>query len=83
MRTQNTNDLTERAEQIYAERYQAQLEKSHRDYFVAIEPDSGEFFLGQTMSEAASASRKAHPNRRAFILRVGHRTAVHLGACMS
>jgi hypothetical protein len=77
---QESQELAYRAEQIYAERYQAELERAHRDQFVAIEPESGDFFLGLTLSEAAAAARQAHPGRRAFILRVGHRAAVHIGS---
>jgi hypothetical protein len=46
---------------------------------VAIEPDSGEYFFGKTLSEAIQASRAAHPNRLAFAMRVGHSTAIDIG----
>ena len=35
-------DLEQRARLIYDQRLKATLEKTHRAYFVAIEPDSGE-----------------------------------------
>ena len=47
--------------------------------FVAIEPDSGDYFFGKTLSEAIQAPRAAHPDRLAFAMRVGHITAVNLG----
>ena len=75
----NSNELAQRHELIYEQRLKADLEKTALNCFVSIEPDSGDYFLGQTLSEAAMAARKAHPGRRAFILRVGHRTAVHIG----
>ena len=40
------------ARRIYEERFRETLEQSHRDQFVAIEPISGDYFLGQTLSEA-------------------------------
>src|SRR5204863_7626994 len=55
-------DLMKRVEQIYQERLRSELERTHRDDFVAIEPDSGEYFLGRTLSEAAAAARAADPN---------------------
>ena len=55
------------------------LEQSHPHDFVAIEPISGEYFVGATLSEAIGAARKAYPYRLAYALRIGHRTAVHLG----
>jgi hypothetical protein len=81
--TADSQELARRAESIYEQRLKAELESKHLDYFVAIEPDSGDYFLGRTLSEAAAAARKAHPGRRAFLLRVGHRTAVQIGARLS
>jgi len=78
--TKNSQELAANATKIYEQRLKEELEKTHFDYFLAIEPDSGDHFLGGTLSEAAAAARKAHPGRRAFLLRVGHRTAVHIGA---
>jgi hypothetical protein len=52
------------------------------DEFVVIEPDSGDYFLGKTMSEASAAARTAHPDRRGYIVRVGHRAAIHMGGML-
>jgi hypothetical protein len=71
--------LIQRAERLYAERLKEKLEATHLHSFVAIEPDSGEYFLGQTLSEAAAAARAVYPDRRTHIVRVGHRAAVHIG----
>ncbi len=82
MVSQETRDLIERGERIYEERYKAQLEATHMHSFVAIEPESGDYFLGPTLSEAAAACRTVHPDRRSCVLRVGHRAAVHFGGMM-
>jgi hypothetical protein len=55
------------------------LEPAHNDEFVAIEPISGEYFLGRTLSEAIGASRSKYPDRLAHALRVGHKATVHFG----
>lgn len=73
-------DLYERADQFYQERLRAELERSHLNSFVAIEPESGDYFLGRTLSEASAAASVAHPDRRCCILRVGHSVALHIGA---
>jgi hypothetical protein len=75
-----SGELLERAERIYEERLKAQLEQTHLHSFLAIEPDSGDFFLGPTLSEASAKARAAYPDRRWAVLRVGHRAAIHLGA---
>lgn len=71
--------IARQGELIYEERLKTELERLHRDRFVAIEPISGEYFLGDTLSEAIQAARTAYPNRLSHVLRVGHRAAVHFG----
>lgn len=79
--SQDLREFARRAEWLYEHRLKATLEQSHPEAFVAIEPVSGEYFVGATLSEAIGAARRAHPQRVAYAMRVGHRTAVHLGAC--
>jgi hypothetical protein len=67
------------ARRIYDERLRASLEDSHLNEFVAIEPISGDYFLGRTLSEAIGASRAKYPDRLAHALRVGHEATVHFG----
>ena len=73
------NTLFERAERIYEDRLRGDLEKTHLHFFVAIEPDSGDFFLGRTLSEVGAAASAAHPERRSCAFRVGHPATVHIG----
>jgi hypothetical protein len=80
MASQDSRDLVRRAEQIYDQRLRKSLEATHRDSFVAIEPDSGDYFLGRTLSEASAEARKVYPDRRTYVLRVGHPTAVTIGS---
>lgn len=77
--SQNVESVAEQAKQIYDERLRSFLEETHRNEFVAIEPLSGDYFLGQTLSEAIGASRKKYPDRLAHALRVGHKAAIHFG----
>jgi hypothetical protein len=72
-------DTARAARRLYDEQLRATLERSHLDEFVAIEPVSGDYFLGQTLSEAIGAARTKYPDRLAHALRVGHRAAVHFG----
>jgi len=79
MSSDATIQLAQRAQDLYNSRYRALLEAAHADEFVAIEPDSGDYFLGHTLSEAIQAARSAHPDRMPFTMRVGHKAAVALG----
>ncbi len=69
----------EQAKRVYDSRLKAQLEAEHRDRFVAIEPVSGSFFLGDEFIDAAMAAKKAYPDRKSFVIRVGHEAAFHIG----
>ncbi len=77
--SQNPESVAREAKRIYEERLRASLEESHMNEFVAIEPLSGEYFLGRTLSEAIGASRTKYPDRLAHALRVGHKAAIHFG----
>lgn len=80
MISEDAQDLIRRAERIYEQNLRAELEKAHLHEFVAIEPDSGDYFLGPTMSKAVQAARAAHPDRRPYVMRVGHDVALHIGS---
>src|SRR5436309_6949612 len=71
--------IIDRAKRLYADRLQSDLERDHTNRFVAIEPESGEFFLGDTLDEAVQSAVKKYPSRRSFTIRIGHHAALHLG----
>ncbi len=75
----DTRSVIDRAKRIYAERLQAALEADHAGRFVAIEPESGEHFLADTLDGAVRAARERHPDRLSHTVRVGHPAALHLG----
>jgi hypothetical protein len=79
MTSAQTGDIAERAKTIYRERLQSVLEPEHAGEFVAIEPTSGRHFLSGSYSDAVASARTAYPDRLAFVIRVGHEVAVHLG----
>ena len=72
--------IADEAKNLYESQLRAGLEADHRDEFVAIEPFSKSFFLGDTFIDAALAAKKAHPERKSFVIRVGHDAAFHIGA---
>ena len=72
--------VAEQAKAIYELELRDRLEASHRDQYVAIEPISKAFFLGETPLTAAMAAKEAFPERKSFLLRIGHDAAFHIGA---
>ncbi len=75
--------VAEKAKQVYDAELKMKLETSHRDKFVAIEPVSKSYFLGDTFIAAALAAKDAFPNQTSFVLRIGHDAAFHIGAATS
>lgn len=75
----DTRSVIDRAKQIYANQLRAALESQHLDRFVAIEPESGEYFLGDTFDEAVKSARTKYPSRLSHTIRIGHRAAFHIG----
>jgi hypothetical protein len=71
--------IAEQAKRIYESRLKADLEVKHRDQFVAIEPVSEAFFLGDQFIDAALAAKNAYPNRKSFVIRIGSEAAFHMG----
>ena len=82
MLTPELDDFIRRAEAIYEQRLAGLLEPGHRNEFVAIEPESGSYFLGRTLTEAMRAARDEYPDRLSHAMRVGHKTALHIGGQM-
>ncbi len=79
MITTTSEQLAREARLVYEQRLKALLEPAHNDSFVAIEPQSGDYYLGSTLSEAIGRARSAHPDRLAHAMRVGHETAIQIG----
>jgi hypothetical protein len=72
--------IADAAKHVYESELRETLESRHIDDFVAIEPESRSFFVGKTFLEAALAAKNAFPNRKSFVLRIGHEAAFHIGA---
>jgi hypothetical protein len=83
MNPANLDEVARSAKRIHDERVREQLEPTHRNEFVAVEPISGDYFLGKSLSDAVNAARDAHPDRLVHTLRVGHAAAVYFGATLS
>ena len=71
-----------KAKQIYEQRLRVLLEAAEFGRYAAIEPISGEYFLGDTLDDAVHAALQKHPDRLTHTIRIGHPAALHLGVCV-
>ena len=79
MISEHSQSVARRAKAIYAEKLQSHLELQNPNEFVAIEPESEEYFVAESFSKAVAMARKAHPDRISFVIRIGHDAALHIG----
>ena len=70
--------LVSKAKVLY-ESMRLRLEREFGGQFVAIEPESQEFFISQSFESAVTAARTAYPNRVSHTIRIGHPAAFHIG----
>jgi len=77
--TTSNDDFVERGQNTYKQRLASILEPLHDGEFVAVEPDSGRYFLGSTASAALVAAHAAMPDKLFYLARVGRETAHTVG----
>ena len=71
--------LIAQGKRIYEEKLKMLLEPTHSGEYIAIEPDSGRYFLGPTDAAATNAARAAIPDRIFYLMRVGYKAAYTIG----
>ena len=76
--SQEIERFVERAKQTYDDELAVKLEPEHTGEIVAIEPDSGAYFLGNDEIEAADNARTAGHHGPFYFLQVGSRYAHRL-----
>ena len=72
-----------RGQKVYEEQLRSRLEPEHTGRFVAIEPESGRYFLDDTGSGALIEALAAMPGCLFYLARVGYRTADAFGGHVS
>jgi hypothetical protein len=71
--------LVEDGQAFYDSKLNTILEPDHSGEFVAIEPSSARYFLGQTATAALVAARNAMPENQFYLTHIGRDFAHKLG----
>jgi hypothetical protein len=74
-----TKSIIAKAKHIYAHQLRDVLERDHLNRFVAIEPESQEYFLGDSFDEAVKRAHTRFPTKLSHTIRIGHAAAFHIG----
>ncbi|MGI9067548.1 MAG: hypothetical protein ACR2HX_14245 [Pyrinomonadaceae bacterium] len=73
------SSLVEDGQAVYEKQLRHVLEPDHSGEFVAIEPSTGRYFLGQTATAALVTASKTMPDSQFFLTRVGRNSAHKIG----
>ncbi len=52
------------------DRVKPELIEVHYDWFIIIEPDSGDYFIDPDKNVARAKAREKHPNKKCIIMRI-------------
>ena len=70
--------LALKGREIYNKSLKRILEPKSKGKFVAIEVESGEYFLGSTITDAVTKAERKHPTKLFYVMRVGYKATVSL-----
>jgi hypothetical protein len=68
-----------RGEQIYRDKYQAEMERDHPGKFIAIDVTTEKAFLGDSSAEAVQKALQESPHGPTHLMKIGARAAFRVG----
>jgi hypothetical protein len=81
--TPSCQDIAERGEAIYGEKYRAEMEKSSKGKFIAINVANADATIADTGEDAIRLALEKDPSGFFHLIRVGHKAAFEAGWYMS
>jgi len=69
------DELVRRARQLYDQKLRVLLEPNQQGRYVAIEPDTGRYFLGNTGTAALVEAHTSMPKHSFYLVRIGYEAA--------
>lgn len=72
----NQEELAEKGKKIYYEKLKDRLELEHKGEIVAINTDTGDYFLGKTLLEAVKKGRRKYPKAIFYSIKIGYPAVV-------
>jgi hypothetical protein len=71
----NLEGFAEKAEEIYERKLKKKLEPKYKGKMIAIEVESGKYFMGEDLGEASDKATAAFPDKIFYFKRVGYKAA--------
>jgi len=73
----NKREFARKAKAIY-ETIRNEMEANYKGKIVAIDPETGDYFIGNSGIEAGQKAREKYPDKIFFLIRVGARAYARL-----
>ncbi|MGA0200924.1 MAG: hypothetical protein ACO3NK_17740, partial [Prochlorotrichaceae cyanobacterium] len=73
-------ELAERGQKLYESGIRQQVEAGNEGKIVAIDIETGDFEVDQTLMGATEHLFERHPDAQPWTLRIGHNAVYHFGA---
>lgn len=64
------SEIAHKGEEVY-QKISKQIEKKHLGSFIAIEVESGKYFIGETQIEATEKAKKHFPEKVFYLMKIG------------
>ncbi|MFY9463158.1 MAG: hypothetical protein WAP52_03160 [Candidatus Sungiibacteriota bacterium] len=81
--TLTSEQIAERGQKLYEEKLKAVLEPTQKGKFAAIEVESGDYFIADTLLEALQKGKEKYPDRLLHTVRVGYEGVFKMGGYAS
>lgn len=78
--TLTPEQVAERGQRLYEEKLKANLEPTEKGQFVAIEVESGEYFIADTLLEVLQMAKEKHPTKLFHTIRIGYGGVFKMGS---
>ena len=72
--------VAEKGEKVYQEQLKKKLEPKFKGRFVAIEVNSGEYFMGDSLLQSLQKARAKYPDRLFHTIRIGYEGVFKMGS---
>jgi len=73
----DTRRLAEKGEELY-KRLKDELEPKYKGKIMAIEVDSEDYFIGDSVSDACKKAKEKYPDRIFHFVKIGYPVVYHL-----
>lgn len=73
----SVKNVVKKGEEIYKKKIKSIVLPDHISKFVAIEVNSGNYFLGNSIMEAIKNGKKKYPNRIFHVVKIGSKLKIY------